>query len=401
MDTRPAPTTAPAPPRVLFLDWLRIAALGLLVPYHVGMYYTTWGWHAKSPHASALIEPFMLLTSPWRMSLLFCVAGAATAIVLSRRGAGAAWLRQRARRLLLPLAAGMLLVVPPQAYVEVVQFHGYGGSYAEFLRLYFSGYGGFCTPARGCLVLPTWNHLWFLPYLFVYSALLWLLLRRRPQAVERGGERLEALLRGARLFWLPLLVLWLLRITLGARFGITHALVDDPFAHAQFGAMFGFGVLAARRDALWRRIASRRWPALAAALAAWALWAGAGDAMPGALRAALVSTEQWSALLAAFGFAHRHLNADGAWRQRLTEAVFPVYVLHQTLIVLLAVVLAPLALPAAIEGPALVVATFALAWAGYEVVRRVPPLRPWFGLGAPRVPRVDGPGNALASTRLP
>ena len=56
-------------------------------------------------------------------------------------------------------------------------------------------------------------------------------------------------------------------------------------------------------------------------------------------------------MAAAVGFAHRHLNVDGAARRWLTEAVFPVYVLHQTLIVLGAMVLAPLALRPALEGP--------------------------------------------------
>ena len=35
------------------LDWVRIGAFMLLILYHVGMYYVTWDWHVKSPHASA------------------------------------------------------------------------------------------------------------------------------------------------------------------------------------------------------------------------------------------------------------------------------------------------------------------------------------------------------------
>ena len=46
------------------LDWLRITAFGLLILYHCGMFYVTWGWHVKSRYASDAIEPLMLLTSP-------------------------------------------------------------------------------------------------------------------------------------------------------------------------------------------------------------------------------------------------------------------------------------------------------------------------------------------------
>lgn len=66
------------------LDWVRILAFGLLVPYHVGMYYVTWDWHVNSPHASHALEPFMLMSSPWRLSLLFLVSGAATAFLLGK-----------------------------------------------------------------------------------------------------------------------------------------------------------------------------------------------------------------------------------------------------------------------------------------------------------------------------
>ena len=62
------------------------------------------------------------------------------------------------------------------------------------------------------------------------------------------------------------------------------------------------------------------------------------------------------------------------------QAVFPVYILHQTLIVLLSQALLPLHWPPWAEGPVLVLATFALSLAGFELIRRVPLLRPWFGL---------------------
>ena len=43
------------------LDWLRVFAFGMLILYHVGMFYVTWGWHVKSRYASHLIEPAMAM----------------------------------------------------------------------------------------------------------------------------------------------------------------------------------------------------------------------------------------------------------------------------------------------------------------------------------------------------
>jgi len=159
------------------LDRVRVFAFCLLVLYHVGMYYVSWGWHVKSPAASTAPEPFMLLTSPWRMSLLFLISGVATAFMLRGRGEG--FVRRRSRQLLLPLLFGMLVIVPPQAYLQVVEQlpGGYAGSGLDFYGKYLAAYQGFCGSDGKCLVLPTWNHLWFLPYLWCYTLLAWLLWR--------------------------------------------------------------------------------------------------------------------------------------------------------------------------------------------------------------------------------
>lgn len=169
------------------LDWVRVLAFGLLVLYHVGMYYVTWDWHINSPAAGPALEPFMMLSSPWRLSLLFLVSGVATAFLLARarRDAAAAngrvrFLGPRSWRLLVPLAFGMLVVVPPQSYYEVVEKlpGGYHDGYLAFWGRYLAGDGSFCR-GDDCLVLPTWNHLWFVAYLWAYTVALWCCCCRR------------------------------------------------------------------------------------------------------------------------------------------------------------------------------------------------------------------------------
>ena len=133
--------------RLFFLDWLRILAFTTLVLYHVGMYYVSWSFHVKSPFAGPGLEPWMKLTEPWRLSLLFMVSGAATSLML-KSGPSRALVRRRSAHLLLPLMCGVVLVVPPQSYYEVVQRFGYSAGYLDFLRLYFSGYRGFCSSGQ-------------------------------------------------------------------------------------------------------------------------------------------------------------------------------------------------------------------------------------------------------------
>jgi glucans biosynthesis protein C len=112
------------------LDWVRIGAFMLLIFYHAGMYYVTWDFHVKSPHASHAVEPLMMLSSPWRLSLLFLVSGVATAYLLERKSTPG-FLGQRSTRLLVPLLFGMAVIVLPQSYLEVVEKVSYAGSYAD------------------------------------------------------------------------------------------------------------------------------------------------------------------------------------------------------------------------------------------------------------------------------
>ncbi|MFO1329395.1 MAG: acyltransferase family protein [Rubrivivax sp.] len=371
--------TTPPFPRALFLDWLRIGALGWLVVYHVMAYYARWPWHVHSPQVDLTgpwVEPLMRLSSPWRMSLLFLVSGAATAAMLARDGARGAWLSARARRLLLPLLAGVLLIVPPQSWLEVRDRFGYCGSLPDFMRLYLSADTRFAD-AQGRLILPTWNHLWFLPYLFTYTSALWVLLRVRPQALQAMAQRAPRLLRGWRLALVPLAAPAAAAWLKATGWPQTHALVDDPASHLLYAPAFVFGAVLVQSPALQRRLQAWRWPALGAALLGWALFASAGRTPPGAAGAVVQS---WAALVALLGFAQRHLDRDHRWRAPLADAVFPVYLLHQTVIVVLAVALRPVALHPLAEGPLLVAAVLLAGAAFHRAVRPWAALRPWVGL---------------------
>lgn len=68
--------------RRIDLDWVRILAFGLLIFYHVGMLYVSWGFHIKGVHRLTWLEPLMLFLNPWRLSLLFPVSGVATRFML-------------------------------------------------------------------------------------------------------------------------------------------------------------------------------------------------------------------------------------------------------------------------------------------------------------------------------
>lgn len=392
--------------RLFFLDWVRILAFFVLIAYHVGMYYVTWGWHVKSPHASHAAEPFMLLSAPWRLTLLFFVAGAASRFLLMRM-APAAFLRRRSVRLLLPLVFGMLVIVPPQSYFEVVEKLGYADGYGAFMQLYVTGYGGFCQD--GCLSLPTWNHLWFVVYLWAYTMVLGIGALLLPTStIAALGQRVAAFLSGWRLIAIPALLLGVARMLLLDRFPQDHSLTHDWYNHASYLPVFVFGALVAFAPRFWQAMQDGRRLALVLALLCWAAllaWFNAPhDRMdPQVMRIGqqamrLVWTLcAWSAIVAACGFARRHLNHDGPARRYLTDAVFPVYIAHQTLTVVLAHAFKPLQLAPGVEAPLLMALTAAGSFGLYEAVRRVPILRPFFGLARRRTPQAQAPSWNIAA----
>jgi len=383
------------------LDWVRIGAFMLLVLYHVGMYYVTWDWHVKSPHASSAIEPLMFLTSPWRLSVLFLVSGVATAYLIERQPRG--FLGARSVRLLVPLIFGMAVIVPPQSYLQVIEKAGYAGSYAAFLGLYFTGYHGFCR-GSDCLILPTWNHLWFVAYLWVYTLLLYVLVRLLPGLTRVLRQLAERMLAGPGVLLWPILYLVLARELLAPLFPATDALVGDWYNHALYGAMFLGGFALAGCRAPWAAMERSRWVALGLAVLGWAFmsaWLGlyeaGGEPAPSLLiiERAVYGALQWLAIVAVLGFAHRHLQHDSALRRYLTSAIFPVYILHQTVIIVCAHALKPAHLEPGVEALLLVLVTAASCFLGYEMIRRVWLLRPLFGL-ALAVQAGRGRGPTLA-----
>jgi surface polysaccharide O-acyltransferase-like enzyme len=366
------------------LDWLRIIAFALLILYHVGMFYVTWDWHVKSSRASAAIEPLMMLVSPWRLTLLFLISGAATRFMADKMAAGPLAL-SRLKRLLPPLLLAIFVIVPPQSYYEVADAMRLGqlSTNPEWLHNFYIKYvtaSGHWCDAGGCLLTPTYNHMWFVAYLIAYTlaAIALLPLLRRVPAW------LNVLITGPGLLITPWLYLWALRISVLPHFEVTHKFVDDWYNHTVSFAAFLLGFAIAKRDDFFQACERGRFFALILALAAWAHvpahYAAIADASLW-LHGALLDLQAWTAIIAAVGFAHRYLQAaDGPMRRMLTEAIFPFYLVHQTIIVVAAYHLNALALPLWVEVPLLLGLTVFGCWLFYLVGTQLGPLRLWVGL---------------------
>lgn len=381
--------------RIHAFDWLRIGAFGLLILYHLGMFYVPWPWHVKSSHIQGWLADVMLAVAPWRLPLLFLISGAASRHMLEKL-AGRRFLAARTVRLLPPILVSVGLIVPPQSWLELVEKAGYAEDFLYFWRSDYFEFGA----SRG-LILPTWNHMWFVVYLWFYTLLLGGLAGLFGNAERLRGlqRRFDALFGGWRWLVLPLPVFLIVRQTLFPAFGSTHALIDDFFNHAQYGLLFllgvGFAGSHSARDAVlrhWKIAAVLAILGYAGLLGTNALretlaQGGAASALLAFAKHACRTLQMWSALVALLGLAFRLLDRDNAARRYLTEALFPYYIVHQTIIVVAGHYLAALEMSAGAEFLLLAVITLGGCALTYEVVRRIGWLRPWFGLRLLRAPR--------------
>jgi uncharacterized protein (DUF2147 family)/peptidoglycan/LPS O-acetylase OafA/YrhL len=376
------------------IDWLRIIATLFLFVFHTGMIFSPAPFfHIRNGELSFVWLVVCGFISLWHMPLFFLLAGWSLWQSLSVRGArGVA--RERALRLFVPLVFGCLLFMPVIKYLELssgldLNHRGlrvapalqegfravipeglpeaapFRETFAEFLPSFFT------------LERFTWAHLWFVAYLFTFT-LLYLpilsYLRRRPSGFRRPRPMLV---------YAPVLLVALIQVVLRPHWPGIQNLYDDWANFAYYTTYFFAGFLLARDPAL-EQAAQREWRrALAIGFGACAILLGgvlrlfdsttvllAGSALAG-----------WCFVVAALGLAKRFLDFGNAALHYLSEAAFPIYILHQAAIIVPGyfILRSPFGIGAKFS---LIVAVAVLLSFGiyHFIVRELPPMRFLFGM---------------------
>ncbi len=375
------------------IDALRVLVFGLLILYHVGMLYVggeDWGWHLKSSYQSELLQWPMLLSNRWRMALLFLVSGLAVNFLLRQSAGTGRFLWLRTQRLLLPLLFGMFLVVPIQPYCEAMTKGAIDMGFGTFLLRYWSFADWPAEAWGGAENHVTWNHLWYLAYLWVYTTLLVLLL---PLLKSAAGQKLRGWftgLRGGWLLLLPALPKTLYLQTLVGAFPATNDLLHDWYQHALYFTYFLYGWWLGAEPGIWAELGRLRRRSLALVVPCFLVYVvliqevldddSSGWALFGVRILSGLNTWLWIATV--LGWSYTLLNRPFRWLPYAGEAVYPWYILHQSLIVAIAYVLVPMRLGPVLEPLLVIAGTVGGCALLHELIRRVGLLRPLFGLKA-------------------
>jgi surface polysaccharide O-acyltransferase-like enzyme len=364
------------------IDWLRVLAMFSVFLFHCARYFDNEGWHVKNPQLSLGFSVFVGILVQWIMPIFFVLSGMSSRFALNFRRAGE-YLRERFKRLIIPLVFGIFILIPPQVYIERFTGGQFHGSLFQFYPRYFDGWYGF-----GGNFAWMGLHLWFLLIVFSFSLLslplLLFLKREKPgRWIFNASTFFEK--SGAILLWaLPLACMEFLFHPqgLGQRnFGGWNVFVYLVF--------FLYGYLLASEERYKRSIEKQRviFLALAAITTLIGFWLRRSGFYPsfGSLdyfwMSLLRTFNSWAWVLAILGIGSRHL----AFRNRLLKyasiAVLPFYILHQSVIVVLGFFLIGWETAVTLKYLVLSSVSFIIIMLIYEfLIKRYGPLRFLFGM---------------------
>ena len=358
-----------------YLDWLRVLGILFVFIYHSTRLYNVEDWVVKNDIWYPSVEVWNGIATSWMMPLMFTISGASLFYAIGKGGFGK-FLKDKTLRLLVPLLVGDLTHASLQSYLYNHTHGQFAGNYIQFLPQYYH------------LDTIAWEgmHLWYLLYLFLFSILLYPLLRWLKGNGRGFLSRLDGWLSKSVLVYilaLPILLLYLLP----SDFPLMDENGGWPYLFYLVFTLWGFVIIS--DEALRDRIRQLRWVSLTVGLA---LVAGFSiiynqiadpDIMsPAVILAGSMRTfGGWIAVLAFFGLAMQYLNMRTARLDYANEAVLPFYILHQTVILAVGYFVLQWGLPDALEWAAVVVISFATIMVIYEyLVRRWNVMRFLFGM---------------------
>jgi fucose 4-O-acetylase-like acetyltransferase len=330
--------------RIYYIDWLRIAAIITVFFFHTSHFFDPMYWHVKNPVKTESVLLFLGFVNLWIMPLFFFLSGASG--MFSVRKPFLTFLKNKSLRLLVPYILGVLLLIPPQKYVEGLSNHTFTGGYFDFLQAYFSG-GIFNYPMGfdALWIGAISYHLWFLGHLFLISILLYPLMKYLDAKGEYFLDRIHKMTSfpgGAILLFIPVAIAGVL---LKKHFPNYTSWAD----FAKYALFFLLGFLYTRNEKLKTALVKSRFIAIGIALVLTFMYF-ASFAMKDALLGQLYHNTQefgcyvfqesvgplvtWCWLIFFVSMGIKHLNKDSKYREPLNEAVLPFYILHQTVLLL-------------------------------------------------------------------
>lgn len=327
--------------RLYYIDWLRLLALGLLFIFHAWRPFDHYDWSIKNAEQSSIFDFLTMFFHGWRMDLIFLVSGVGTWYALASPRSN--FLKDRIFRLIVPYIMGVVLIIPPQKFIEAITLHGFEGNYFDFM----TAWPGWALSSNfGASVLIWFAHLgahiYYLPFLFTMTLLFlgaYKVARRVPN-IQRMFTKLSATSGGAFLLVIPLITV---------RYGLKPLFpgYTDWADFFYYMCMFGYGFIFIKNPQFMNNIKTNIWTYFCTGLLSFALltffFKQSADNIQMFFSPKYGLTHLYLSTLSAFisfgwvmfflALAARKLNFNHKILKTANEAILPVYLLHQTVII--------------------------------------------------------------------
>jgi glucans biosynthesis protein C len=338
------------------VDWLRAAAVFSVIALHSAVIFSFGIFNVKHIQRTLAVDTIVVYLSVWIIPLLFVLAGAATKFALERRKPGG-YSVERIKRLLVPM---LIWFVAP-----IIVANAFGWDFLFQLP---------GNPRLGPTVVGT-GHLWFIIYLFIFSlvALPLFVFLRRP-----AGQR--------AISWLANIcekpgVIFLLAIPL---MGLAPSDNDNDLLKFFYFFYFVYGFILFSDARFGRAIEKQAWYALAAGLVLMVVIMFAAEGkmqVDGTLGRIIEVYNRWFWVIAFLGLGSRYLNRTSTALQYLSEASYPVYILHFSILAGIGYYIAVLDWPVELKYVTILSLSVAATMLAYEVlVKRTNVTRFLFGM---------------------
>jgi peptidoglycan/LPS O-acetylase OafA/YrhL len=337
------------------IDWLRVTAIAFLLVYHVVIVFQPWGFYIgfiQSEETSDAIWIPMAMLNVWRVPLLFLVSGMGVCFSLRRRD----WkqlLLERGRRILIPLIFGSFIIVP----IHIFIFQTYYG--------------------KETLYLPGVGHLWFLLNIFIYVIQIMGFAFLDKSYNYKFFNFFRKILKrpySIYLFFIPFIMEAEL---LNPQYFSLYVGTTYGFVLGMMAFFFGFFFIAIG-DTFWNAVEKMKIISLFIASSLYLVRLFYFD-----LNAPnyLTSIESMSWIFAVMGLGYKYLNKPCKILSYLSQAAYPVYIIHMIFLYLAAYLILPLNFNVEMDILLIVLITFAGCYISYElIIKRISFIRPLFGL---------------------
>lgn len=344
-----------------YIDNLRNLTILLLFPVHTFMIWNNFGsrfyiWQGENKMLSTLI----VLVNPWFMPILFVLAGMSARYALEKR-TNKEFVIQRVSKLLIPFVSGMIFLVPFQTLYARRFFDNYEGSLSDNWKYFFthltdfSGYDGAFTP----------GHLWFVLFLFLISMVTLFLFRLVPY--EKLAVSVEKMLVfEVLLLFIPI---WLMYYM--GNFG--------GFSIGKDLALYLIGYYVLSNDLIIEKLERNiKWLAALCVIgtivsvAIYYRFCYYGDLW--------VNFIGWISILVLLVVGKRFLNKGTAFTEYFNKASYPIYILHQSILVALAYYVVRVSDVLLIQIFGIYMGSFLLTVLAYHLIKLIPVVRKMIGI---------------------